>query len=78
MINNLQKIGKVITKSDQKSLNGGMGSVPIAGDGPSGGGGSGGGGSHICVCLFFLGSTQVPVRVPCDSVCSDGSAPFCP
>ena len=71
-MSNLKKLGTKISKRDQKSIAGGT--DPIAPIGPGGGGGGGGGHTVRCVCFINFRI----VDVPCNSLCPDGTQPFCP
>lgn len=79
IMKNLKKIGRALSKMEQKEINGGFGGCDIAPPGcpcivppnhPCLDGGSSGGGS-TGVCFGFPGT------FPCDSTCPDGSAPIC-
>ena len=61
-------LGKVLNKAEQRLISGGT--DPISG---LGSGGNGSGNRKMGVCIVN-GSR---FSVPCDSVCPDGTAPFC-
>ncbi len=79
---NLKKLGKVLSKVKQKEVNGGFGGCDIAPPGcpcivPPGhpclnGGGGNGGSTGACFTSSGI------IQISCTLTCPDGSLPFCP
>ena len=61
MIKDVMKLGKSLSKTEQKSINGGFPSGPL----PRG-----------CYCYAIQGDPCSYYRVDCDSTCPGGGTPF--
>ncbi|WP_405205822.1 hypothetical protein [Aquimarina sp. LLG6339-5] len=74
MKKSILKLGKALTKLDQKLIKGGT--DPIAGFPGGGGNGTGSGDSSRCFCLIQKFGGFYPVYVDCNDKCTDGSDPL--
>jgi hypothetical protein len=76
----LVNLGKALTKTEQKEINGGLCDIAPPGcpcivppGHPCLGGGGGGGGSDTGLCVTPFGN----IYIPCDDLCPDGTQPIC-